>query len=300
MYTPQQLYKGLKNPDLAVREAKNVADRYALRRLQLLRGAATLPIKEKPAIIGIGPPKCGTTSVRAYLEKHSAIYNVNWGQVIDNQHTAWRQNAGLRSKVHRQLHKNDKGEYKNIMKRAGYFHDFRLPELVHDQYPFAKLIVIFRDPVKRAISQYYYNRRNPGIERLSFREAIEREESRLKRERKHMERDLAYPPDNYLTYSYKNAGKYQKHLGNWFDYFPRDQIMCLKFEEFFQDPEENVKDVFDFVGVSREPITVERAYKKNEYDPDISDDFIDELEREFKPHNEKLSDLLGRDFSWGY
>jgi hypothetical protein len=300
MYTPKQVLKGVRNPALALREGRNMAENQVLSRLRLLRGVATLPFKEKPDILGIGPPKCGTTSLRAYLESHSAIYNVNWGQVIDSQHTKWRQHAGLRSNFHKQLHKNDKGEYKTIMKRAGYFHDFRLPELVHDQLPHVKILVIFRDPVKRAISQYYYNRRNPEVELLSFEEAIEREESRLKREREHIERDPTYAPDNYLTYSYKNAGKYHKHLDDWLDYFPRDQILCLKFEDFFADPEESIQEVFDFVRVSRESITAEKAYKSNEYDPDISEAVIADLEAEFKPHNERLSELLDRDFSWGY
>ena len=77
----------------------------------------------------------------------------------------------------------------------------RLAELI----PHAKLIVLLRDPVTRALSHYQHNLAM-RCESLSFEEAIQAEPERLAGELEKMMNDPAYYSYNHQQYSYLARG----------------------------------------------------------------------------------------------
>jgi hypothetical protein len=115
-----------------------------------------------------------------------------------------------------------------------------------------------------------------------------------------MQEDESYPMKYYGHYAYKQRSKYINQIDNWLDYFPRNQFLFLEFEEFFSQPEKGIQEVFEFVGVAKQPVEINRKFNTGDYQRDIDDSIIKDLREEFRPFNQKLYNLIGRDLNWGY
>ena len=102
--------------------------------------------------------------------------------------------------------------------------------------PDVKLIVALRDPVARAFS-HHWDRTKNGVETLSFADAIDREEDRLSGERARL---IEYPASTshaYEHFSYLARGRYAEQLEAWFELFPREQVLVLRSEDLYRDPQ---------------------------------------------------------------
>ena len=104
--------------------------------------------------------------------------------------------------------------------------------------PDVKIILQLRHPVLRAFSQYR-NEIYKGREWLSFEEAIEQEEYRSSR-------------SDYAKYhlSYIRGSMYSKALKSIFNYFDREQIKILIFEESVKNNNLISKELFSFLNVN--------------------------------------------------
>src|SRR5262249_31402288 len=100
--------------------------------------------------------------------------------------------------------------------------------------PHAKSIILLRNPVDRAISQYYWMCK---LDRESrpLAEALEREEERLQGEDEKLARDELYYSYNLDSFSYVKRGMYLNQIQNWLCYFPREQLLILKSEDLYRD-----------------------------------------------------------------
>ena len=77
--------------------------------------------------------------------------------------------------------------------------------------PDARLVVMLRDPVKRAFSHWQHNRRL-GVEPLDFSAAIEAEPERLAGEEERILANPGYDPWNHNMLSYAARGRYAIQL----------------------------------------------------------------------------------------
>lgn len=110
------------------------------------------------------------------------------------------------------------------------------PKRIHDHYPDVKLIFTLRNPATRAYSQFWKNYRQGRETASSFRDAIEAE---LDGERRHQE-------DRHC-WIYLNS--YSTHLRRWLEFFDRDQVKVLVFEEWIEDSDPVLADVCRFLDV---------------------------------------------------
>ena len=109
--------------------------------------------------------------------------------------------------------------------------------------PHLKLIVLLRDPVERAISNYHMER-DRGVESLPLWLALLAEPVRRWRCRD------ARPYDSALrTHSYRGRGLYSKQLRNLFRYFPREQILVLFTRDLLDAHDAVLRRVCAFLGV---------------------------------------------------
>src|SRR5207248_10393615 len=99
-----------------------------------------------------------------------------------------------------------------------------VPKRVVQVLPHVKLIVLLRNPVDRAYSQYYHAI-ELGHETLSFEEAIASEEERTAQERAKLLRDEHYYSHAYKHRSYLTRGIYVEQLQAWMQLFPREQFL---------------------------------------------------------------------------
>jgi hypothetical protein len=166
--------------------------------------------------------------------------------------------------------------------------------------PSAKLIVLLRNPVDRAYSQYYHAI-ELGHETRSFEEAIQGEEERTAQEREKTLKDEHYYSRTYKHLSYLTRGIYVDQLQAWMKLFPREQFLILKSEDFYADTATALKEMFTFLNLPPLEIELrEKAYKQynnNSY-AEMDAGLRKRLVEYFKPHNARLYQLLGVDFGW--
>ena len=163
--------------------------------------------------------------------------------------------------------------------------------------PQAKLIVLLRNPVDRAYSDYQHKFRD-GSETLSFEEAIEAEEERIGGERERMLADETYLSPNHRRYSYLTRGIYVDQLKEWHEHFDRGQMLIIKSEDYFARTADVTNLVLDFLEL---PVwdrkDAEGGKNRGGYDP-MSPAVRERLESYFEPHNQRLYEYLGQDFGW--
>lgn len=165
-----------------------------------------------------------------------------------------------------------------------------VPERVKAAIPHSRFIVLLRNPIDRAFSHYSFTvRRNQEL--LSFEAALAAEPARISGEQQAL-----------LNYSYLTRGIYSEQLKRWFCHFSQDRFFIVKSEDYFLNPKHTGtkclsfvlrrdSETFTFVNPVTFPHTVP-SYGQ------VTDKLRQKLQAYFQPHNERLYNLLGRDFEW--
>jgi len=108
-------------------------------------------------------------------------------------------------------------------KSTSYIESPAAAERIAHTFPDALVIAALRNPVDRAISNYWFTVNN-GLETRPLNEALRQEPEDYDRER------FSVSPFSYLQ-----RGQYSDYLRVYERYFPRDQIIILLFEAFTTD-----------------------------------------------------------------
>jgi hypothetical protein len=236
--------------------------------------------------------KSGTTSLYEYLCQHPDIIPAKEKEL---QFFSKRFKKGLlwyKSQFPSLLSQNQKG----ITGEGDPYYLFHphAPKRIYETMPHVKLIVLLRDPVDRAFSHYnYINRRIKG----SFEEAIKKEIEGIQKERKKMLKGENYISTFYRDYSFLSRGKYIEQLMAYEKYFNRKQILVLKSEDLFKDPQKVVNQVFEFLNLPKYKIGKFKVYNKRHYEP-LKASTRQLLYEFFKPYNKRLYEYLGKDLGW--
>lgn len=273
--------------------------------VKLYRGL-TYSIRLLPDFLIIGTQRGGTTSLFHYLQTHPCI------QPAVNKDLHFfdrRYKKGLNwyrghfptyiEKYYAQLLRG-RTFLTGEASPSYLFHPYT-PERVARAVPHVRLIVMLRNPVSRAYSQYNHAV-ELGHENLSFEEAIQTEEERTAREQKKILEDEHYYSEDYKHRSYLTKGVYVDQLQRWMKFFPREQFLILKSEDFYTDPGASFKQVLTFLKVPETQLQLEKKTYKN-YNNNIYTSKMDPVLRKrlieyFEPHNARLYEFLGTDFGW--
>jgi len=162
--------------------------------------------------------------------------------------------------------------------------------------PDARLIALPRNPVDRAFSHYQHEVAL-GREALSFEEAIEREDERMRGEVDKMLRDPSYFSHAWWNYTYVARGLYAEQLERWFGSFPREQLLVLFTDELAADTGDTYRRVLDFLGVQSSDLASYPRIFEREYAAMNPETRI-QLEDRFAEPNRRLASLLGRALPW--
>ncbi len=163
--------------------------------------------------------------------------------------------------------------------------------------PGARLIVLLRHPVDRALS-HFRDERKLGNETRPLMQALEEEEGLLAPEHARMEADPSYYSFAHEHLSYAEQGAYALHLRRWLGFFPREQLFALRSEDLFSDPLPHLVRLLAFLGLPGPPRT---AFTKENSAPRMTcadREALGWLDRRFGSVAEELSDLLGTRFAW--
>jgi len=173
----------------------------------------------KPNFIVIGAAKSGTTALRHYLVQHPDVWSY-----MDEIHYFDR--CWERGKEWYFKHFTPNGEKIIMEKTPGYY--MTDPQKLARVCPDAKLLMIMRNPIDRAYSEYWMWKLHglPQYNLLTFEKIVEN-----------------------LDHPCLDKGNYAKYLESWFQYFPREQLMFVRAEDLYTDRLNTINKVCSFLGI---------------------------------------------------
>jgi sulfotransferase family protein len=271
---------------------------------KLYRGI-TAPLRLLPDFLIIGTQRGGTTSLYHYLQAHPCLQATTTKEVhfFDRKyHKGLMWYRGHFPTVW------EKARAQQMQKQAfvtgeaspSYLFHPHVYKRVAQALPQVKLIVLLRNPVDRAYSQYYHSI-ELGYESRSFEEAIRDEQQRTAQERDKILRNEHYQSYAYKHHSYLTRGIYVDQLQAWMSFFPREQFLILKSEDFYADPATALKKVYAFLNLPvAELLSQKKEYKQlnNTSYSKMDEALRTRLEEYFRPHNARLYEFLDTDFGW--
>jgi Sulfotransferase domain len=259
------------------------------------------PLRTLPDFIIIGVQKGGTTSLHHYLASSASVLSgvtkeVHYFDQNYPEGQGWyRANFSL-SLSKRFLEVKNQRVYVTGEATPNYFFYPQVPGRIAELLPNVKLILLLRNPVDRALSQYYHNVRSQR-ETLTFEAALDAEPERLKGELEKLDADPRYHGIAYRTFSYASRGLYLEQLKHWLERFSRGQILIIKSEDLFERPTEVFNQTLAFLGLPPEPTQEFKSFNAGSYAP-MSPATRQRLVEFFAPYNQELYEYLGMDFGW--
>jgi hypothetical protein len=236
-----------------------------------------------PDFVIIGAQKCGTTAFYGLLTKHpnvepAAVRELHY---FDRPNRFEKGTDWYRQCFPPPQWKNGRRSITGEKTPYYLFHP-PVPKRMAEVIPRVRLIVLLRNPVDRAYSQYHHDARTMQVSKRTaprtFEEAIEQQDS-----------------------SYVSRGIYVDQLLRWFEYFSKEQMLILKSEDFFERPVETLKVVLNFLELpdwQPEASKLQQRRHAGTYKQKMDPSTRRRLEAYFEPHNQRLYEYLGVDFGW--
>jgi hypothetical protein len=224
------------------------------------------PVQRFPDFFLAGAPKCGTTALYRYLNQHPALYL----SPIKEPHffadevrraafcSQWRSQASARAAAQQEYLRGevrepfsggpveDLADYLKLFRNAGpgqltgegstcYLWSPSAARNIARVIPGAKILVVLRNPVERAFSQYLHTL-TFADRKISFANHIQ----------------LALDSPSQLLgeiYPFLHFGLYSSQLARYYQHFPPEQIHVGLYDDYVAHPRRFVQQVFRFLGV---------------------------------------------------
>src|ERR1700761_3379985 len=183
----------------------------------------------------IGAPKCGTTSLFEYLCGHPDVARPTRKEIHYFDENYARGLTWYRAHFPVAAKPQITGEA-----TTAYLFAKDAPARAAALVPDAKIIAVLRDPVRRVISHYWHNHRLGRVRgdfESYFREALS---PNAERETNQARQFINYPVQ---------WGFYKEQIERWFEHFPREQFLFLRFEDLASDGAAQTRRVFDFLSL---------------------------------------------------
>ncbi|MEB3342411.1 tetratricopeptide repeat protein [Okeania sp.] len=239
-----------------------------------------------PSFIIIGVQKGGTTSLYGYLTQHPQIMSCLKKEV---NFWSWAFNCSINWYL-AHFPVIPKGEiFLTGEASPSYFHHPDAARRIYQFFPKIKLILLLRNPVDRAISQYYTWKRF-NWENRSLEETIGSHLDKLIKEPEKVNYWMG--EQNYLA-----KGVYVEFLQEWMSWFPREQFLILKSEDFYTNPKTTLQQVLNFLDLPEYELLEYKNYNPGNYS-EIEPLMRKELSDYFRVHNQRLEEYLGIKFNW--
>ncbi|XP_055085336.1 heparan sulfate glucosamine 3-O-sulfotransferase 3A1-like [Periophthalmus magnuspinnatus] len=255
--------------------------------------------KKLPQALIIGVKKGGTRALLEFLRVHPDI------RAVGSEPHFFDRNYNNGLEWYRELMPKTLEGQITMEKTPSYFVTREAPARISAMSRDTKLIVVVRDPVTRAISDYTQTLSKkpdiPSFESLTF---------------KNRTTGLID-----TSWSAVQIGIYAKHLDNWLQHFPMEQLLFVSGERLISDPAGELGRVQDFLGLKR-IITDKHFYfnqtkgfpclkkaegsskphclgkTKGRTHPNIDPEVVQRLRDFYRPFNLKFYQMTGQNFGW--
>jgi len=181
----------------------------------------------------VGAQKAGTTSLKNYLSEHPEITGH-----LQTEFSFFASNKEFEegyASVAPKFFLPKVGEHKIIAKNVGVYNRKYAIERLYQHNSNCIVVFVIRDPVERALSSYSMQKSNGWSHSLDdIKNAI-----------------AAYENGEYnvLYHNYIALGMYARQMKNIYEYFPKDQVMAILFEDFKKNPQLICQKIFEKLGV---------------------------------------------------
>ncbi|MEY2543753.1 MAG: hypothetical protein QOE81_1214 [Verrucomicrobiota bacterium] len=159
-------------------------------------------------------------------------------------------------------------------------------ERIRNYNPQIKLIILLRNPVDRAFA-HWNMQRFKDREPLDFLDALKEERNRL----------TELPPIESRRFAYVDRGFYSGQLDRVFEFFQREQVKIVKFEDFRDRKQETLDQIFEFLGVKRLRRVRDKDRNVVPYERGMRPDERKYLSGVFSAELTKLEQMRGWDLS---
>ncbi|MDJ0742532.1 MAG: tetratricopeptide repeat protein [Xenococcaceae cyanobacterium MO_167.B27] len=239
-----------------------------------------------PCFLIIGSEKCGTSSLYQYIIKHPNVL------------------GAIEKEIHFFTYNFEKGldwygsHFPPFAKDSNYItgeastsyiacHN-NAPQRVFKLLPQVKLLAVIREPVERAISHYHQLVRL-GKEHRSLEEAVQKELQILKNVD-----DIWSIKQKYWSESKGILwhSLYVYFLQQWLNVFPSEQLLIIKSQDLFTNPQNTMEQVFDFLELSKFKQQNYKTYNSGGQYNQSQEKIVKQMKNFFEPHNRKLEDLI--------
>ncbi len=243
----------------------------------------------RPDFLILGAAKSGTTSLLCELRNHPDVHaqriEINY---FTQQFTKGNEWYDAIFKFPEKV----QGE-----KSTSYLYDTTCCERIYNYNPDMRLIVLLREPVKRAFSNwnmrhmqgrllkqsYIFNKSyQPPIENIGFSHLFKYYLSCDSETIRHQE-----PLDIF------ERGLYVVQIEQLMKFFKRDQLLILIAEQYFKYPDIALEKVSRFLNIGTFPAGDHLWERKSVYPVKLDEQVALEIYRYYKPFNERLFEFLG-------
>jgi len=218
-----------------------------------------------------------------------------------------------------------------VEKTPSYFVSAGVAERIHNMSSDVKLLVVVRDPVTRALSDFtqaqvkrrrrHHQTYRDDVE-LNVASGTDRDRDRRTSFERRAFIDREYNVVD-TSWSAINIGLYERHVRHWLDVFPRRQIHFVHGERLVADPAAQLADVQWFLRLR--PLVTQRHFyfnstkgfpcllrrsgtsvetvrclgkTKGRVHPTVDSDVLKKLRDFYRPHNARFYALTGINFGW--
>lgn len=194
-----------------------------------------------PNFICGGAPKSGTTTLYDILKEHPEIYLSSFKEpLFFNSDENFSKGVNWYLSTYFDKHENESiiGDFTPSYLCSSIAAK-RIFESLGSE---VKFLFILRNPIDRAYSHYWHNKRDQ-IEHLDFGEALLNEEQRMSQFSN--ENDLI----NWRKFGYVFQGKYFELVQHYISIFGKKNIKILVFEDTFENLETSLVEICNFLQI---------------------------------------------------
>lgn len=243
-------------------------------------------IRGASGFLVIGAQKGGTTALWYNLRRHPDIeMSPNFWSTFESTGEINRKEARFFDFNYRNSALWHKKIFNNcrIQGKAtpNYLHSTFCHPRMLDLLPNAKLILLLRNSVARAVSSFNHQKQE-GQSWRKYSPGLTFEENFLNEQRRGFDKGLV------------PMGFYIDLIDNLLRYYPREQLFILISERLRNNPIENYRSLYEYFGVRNVDMSYEEV-RRRDYDWEPSAQMCDVPYQLYKPYNERLFEFLGEE-----
>tara|TARA_B110000438_G_scaffold10047_1_gene10236 strand:- start:1490 stop:2356 length:867 start_codon:yes stop_codon:yes gene_type:complete len=259
--------------------------------------ALTGPIRSLPDFIIIGTARSGSTSLYYNICQHPCVLSAAYdelGYFDSNFHLGLNWYRSLFPTLFSKWIVKRKKQFAITGEDTPfYIWNPLVAKRILKILPNIKLIVLFRNPVDRAYSNYHLGIR-AGSENLSFEDAIQMELKNLDKNNDGIKQNV----NKYTTpRSYIAKGFYADQIKIWLELFTSEQLIIVSTEDLESNPQETLDKIYDFLEIPKNYKLIPEKQKIASY-PKMKNETRKFLIDLYKKSNAELFNMIGQKFDW--